>query len=317
MQGISSMDSYNDVTMAEAHGIDDPVALDSAGSGDAESGQASMDVEHSIESTPAVLKELVAPPCANGGRTRLQEEACDPSEASAKDEGAGSHPNEVGVNNAALEALAAVTDDQLLQRVMKMLTSVASGPVASGEPGLGGDALVAHCVRVKPVVFKVYEKHRSSVCRSPERPLQFTYSSVQWLCEHVGNEIRAVMCVALHYSAVQRDAVSRGVVSTCRLRCLDRSAVDTRAEFESPSGAPPGYVCCSLVDLALFGPAEQQAPLERVAHGGERVATRAARVSVARTTSACARSLVGPCAACAWSTAVILGAADACERMRA
>ena len=63
----------------------------------------------------------------------------------------------------ALEALAAVTDDQLLQRVMKMLTSVASGPVASGEPGLGGDALVAHCVRVKPVVFKVYEKHRSSV----------------------------------------------------------------------------------------------------------------------------------------------------------
>ena len=172
-----------------------------------------MDVEHSIESTPAVLKELVAPPCANGGRTRLQEEACDPSEASAKDEGAGSHPNEVGVNNAALEALAAVTDDQLLQRVMKMLTSVASGPVASGEPGLGGDALVAHCVRVKPVVFKVYEKHRSSVCRSPERPLQFTYSSVQWLCEHVGNEIRAVMCVALHYSAVQRDAVSRGVVS--------------------------------------------------------------------------------------------------------
>ena len=147
--------------------------------------------------------------------------------------------------------------------------------------------------------------------------LQFTYSSVQWLCEHVGNEIRAVMCVALHYSAVQRDAVSRGVVSACRLRCLDRSAVDTRAEFESPSGAPPGYVCCSLVGLALFGPAEQQAPLERVAHGGERVATRAARVSVARTTSACARSLVGPCAACAWSTAVILGAADACERMRA
>ena len=71
MQGISSMDSYNDVTMAEAHGIDDPVALDSAGSGDAESGQARMDVEHSIESTPAVLKELVAPPCANGGRTLL------------------------------------------------------------------------------------------------------------------------------------------------------------------------------------------------------------------------------------------------------
>ena len=81
-------------------------------------------------------------------------------------------------------------------------------------------------------------------------------------------EMRLIMCGSHEGSAAERDAVSRGVVSACRLRCLDRSAVDTRAEFESPSGAPPGYVCCSLVGLALFGPAEQQAPLERVAHGG-------------------------------------------------
>ena len=138
--------------------------------------------------------------------------------------------------------------------------------------------------------------------------LQFTYSSVQWLCEHVGNEIRAVMCVALHYSAVQRDAVSRGVVSACRLRCLDRSAVDTGTEFESPSGAPPGYDCGSPIGEVLPWPAEPRAPVEGFAHSGERVARRAARVSVAHTTSARAQPLVGPCVPCAGSLAPILGA---------
>ena len=46
------------------------------------------------------------------------------------------------------------------------------------------------------------------------------------------------------------------------------------------------------------------------------VATRVARVSVARTTSARARSLDGPCAACARSSAVIPGVPDAYARMR-
>ena len=92
--------------------------------------------------------------------------------------------------------------------------------------------------------------------------------------------------------------------------------VDTGAEFESPSGAPLGYDRGSLVGEVLPGPAEPRAPAERTTYGGERVAQRVARVSVARTTSARARSLLGPCAACAWSSAVIPGVADAYARVR-
>lgn len=70
--------------------------------------------------------------------------------------------------------------------------------------------------------------------------------------------MRAMMCGSHGSAAAERDAVSRGVVSECRLRCLDRSAVDTRAKFASPSGAPPGYVCCSPIGEALPGLAEQE-----------------------------------------------------------
>ena len=116
--------------------------------------------------------------------------------------------------------------------------------------------------------------------------------------------------------SAERDAVSPRVVIACRLRCLDHPVVDTRAEFASPSGAPLGYDRGSPVGEVIPGPVEPRAPVERIAHGGERVATRVARVSVARTTSARARSLDGPCAACARSSAVIPGVPDAYARMR-
>ena len=70
--GISRMSGANDVAMAEVDDTDDPVALGSAGSGDSESGQARIDVEHSIESTTAVIDEAVPAPCANRNRTRVQ-----------------------------------------------------------------------------------------------------------------------------------------------------------------------------------------------------------------------------------------------------
>ena len=95
-----------------------------------------------------------------------------------------------------------------------------------------------------------------------------------------------MMCGSHGAAAAERDAVSRGVVSACRLRCLDRSAVDTGTEFESPSGAPPGYDCGSPIGEALPWPAEPRAPVEGFAHSGERVARRAAHVSVVLTTSA-------------------------------
>ena len=84
---------------------------------------------------------------------------------------------------------------------------------------------------------------------------------------------------------LERISAEPSAPSACRLRCLDRSAVDTGAEFESPSGAPLGYDRGSPVGEMLPGPAEPRALVERVAQSGERVATRVARVSVARTTS--------------------------------
>ena len=76
-----------------------------------------------------------------------------------------------------------------------------------------------------------------------------------------------------------------GTCSACRVRCLDRSAVDTGTELESPSGAPPGYDCGSRKGTRPARQVDWRAPAERAAHSGERVATRVARVSVARTTS--------------------------------
>ena len=129
-------------------------------------------------------------------------------------------------------------------------------------------------------------------------------------------ELRVMVCGRHGVGAAERDAVSPRVVIACRLRCLDHPVVDTGAEFESPSGAPLGYDRGSLVGEVLPGPAEPRAPAERTTYGGERVAQRVARVRVARMTSARARSLLGPCAACAWSSAVIPGVADAYARVR-
>ena len=129
-------------------------------------------------------------------------------------------------------------------------------------------------------------------------------------------ELRVMVCGRHGGGSAERDAVSPRVVIACRLRCLDHPVVDTGAEFASPSGAPLGYDRGSPVGEVVPGPVEPRAPVERIAHGGERVATRVARVSVARTTSARARSLDGPCAACARSSAVIPGVPDAYARMR-
>jgi len=44
------------------------------------------------------------------------------------------------VNPAALGRLAAITDKELVERFLKVVTSVADGPVASGERAIGGTA---------------------------------------------------------------------------------------------------------------------------------------------------------------------------------
>jgi hypothetical protein len=129
-------------------------------------------------------------------------------------------------------------------------------------------------------------------------------------------ELRVIVCGSHGGGAAERDAVSPRVVIACRLRCLDHPVVDTGAEFASPSGAPLGYDRGSPVGEVIPGPEEPQAPAERATHGGERSAQRVARVSVARTMSARERSFDGPCAACARSSAVIPGVADAYARVR-
>ena len=98
---------------------------------------------------------------------------------------------------------------------------------------------------------------------------------------------------------LERISAEPSAPSACRLRCLDRSAVDTGAEFESPSGAPLGYDRGSPVGEMLPGPAEPRALVERVAQSGERVATRVARVSicahVVRTCTIARRPVRGLC----------------------
>ena len=77
-----------------------------------------------------------------------------------------------------------------------------------------------------------------------------------------------------------------------------------------PAGVPPWQ------SRGLGAPracAEPRAPVELVAQSGERVAMHVACVRVARTTSAHARSLVGPCAACARSSAVIAYITHSCS----
>ena len=39
--------------------------------------------------------------------------------------------------------------------------------------------------------------------------LYFTYGSIQWLCEYVGDEMRSAMCGTWHGWAVQRSPVDR------------------------------------------------------------------------------------------------------------
>ena len=84
--------------------------------------------------------------------------------------------------------------------------------------------------------------------------------------------MRVMMCGWHGRAAAELDEVSRRVVIACRLRCLDRPAVDTGAAFASPSGAPLGYHCGSPVGEVLSGPAELRAPVERRAQSAERVA---------------------------------------------
>ena len=112
-------------------------------------------------------------------------------------------------------------------------------------------------------------------------------------------------------AAAERDVVSRRVDIAYRLQCHNHPVVDTGAEFASPSGAPLGYDSGSPVGEVLPGPLEPRAPVERIAQSCERVAMHSACMSIPQHMSARAQSLVCPCAAYAWSSAVIPGVAEA------
>ena len=119
------------------------------------------------------------------------------------------------------------------------------------------------------------------------------------------------MCRSRSAAAPELNAVSRGVVSACCLRCLDRSAVDTGAEFASPSGAPLGYDCYNSFKLCQWQLLDRPAAAERAAARLQMGASAGPRVCACAVAACEGPSVRASCMPCAWRMTLTVGASDA------
>ena len=167
------MDDAEEAAMGEQSGVRDPplpVPLEAGCAAD-NSVVDAMAVDDIGTEQPAADRQVHVPPHSHSTRTQSQRAAADASMVAHKDGACGFLSNEEGVKADARLALAALTDDELIERVKIIVTSNPDGPMPSGLDGIGGVVLVDTCVRLKLAVNKVYEaKKTMPICRSPERP---------------------------------------------------------------------------------------------------------------------------------------------------
>jgi hypothetical protein len=165
------MSGTNDESMTDLDGMSDAPPTASSGYGVGEAMDVDAAASCSGDNATANDAESSQPPHSYPTRTQSQNSQAGSTLSTTNGNCAGYTSSDGVVNSDARGPLAAVSDDTLLERALKICTSDPDGPVSSGEPGIGGTVLVEHCVRVKATINKVYEKpHSGSICRSPERP---------------------------------------------------------------------------------------------------------------------------------------------------
>ena len=166
----TTMSEPDDVTMAEPGGSLDPRPLVKPGYLTSDHLETGNEVGGPEALLPMDEDLSSAPPQPDAPRTRLQSASYGQVNTSTEAAPSGYGSAERGVDDGAIELLNVISDAQLIERVVKVVTSVAEAPTASGEPGIGGSPRVAHCARIKSAVNTVFEKHTKSICRSRERP---------------------------------------------------------------------------------------------------------------------------------------------------
>ena len=144
---ISAMSGSGDVSMAETDDALDGSPPESAGYGVGD--PMVTEPMSALSSTTVAIDGEVddQQPRSCTTRTRSQRATEGPSEVSTKGEPAGYTSKGGVVSPDARGPLAAISDDQLVERGLKVVACGSKLPTSSGECGIGGTVLVEHCVR--------------------------------------------------------------------------------------------------------------------------------------------------------------------------
>ena len=130
------MDGDSDVVMVDSDAVQDAPPPPSSGYAVSDSADTGVSSEVS-ESKGGMGGDMQQQqPQSMAPRTRSNNAELSCIQTSEKDDAAGYTSNDRVVNSEAIKVLATISDEQLLSRARSMLTSVADGPVASGECGI-------------------------------------------------------------------------------------------------------------------------------------------------------------------------------------
>ena len=166
----TAMDDASDVLMSEANAISDACMTGSVGYsiGGSDDGEDNRKASGGASSVDAPLQN--DQPHKAQPRTRLQDISNERSASLAQGEQPGLNPAGQGCAHSEQSSIATVSQDAVVERAMKVVTSDPSGPTASGEPPISKKACVEDCVLIKAAVNVVFNQHGNCICRSGERP---------------------------------------------------------------------------------------------------------------------------------------------------